>query len=253
VTCLSKRCRVHFRVWDWAAPGMTINENSNGRKAMLRKQFTNWTIGSTVSAMGLVALPFIVTSPDVARSPLLAPAAPSAVSVSSVSRSLHVSWTESSGGLVTFLATANAPGHPAVSCLTVKDGCLIAPLGNGVIYDVTVVAKDLIGSSTPSGDVTALVGVPGPPLSVRASSGKAQVAVSWASPKATGVNKVIGYAATAAPGGFSCSTASTLLTKAGHSCQIAGLTSGTQYTITVTATNAYGTGVPSKATTSTPS
>jgi hypothetical protein len=233
--------------------GMTVNEDSNGRHAMLGKRFTSWAIGSAMSAMGLVALPLIVASPNIAQSPLLVPSAPSAVAVLSGSRSLHVSWAESTGGVLTFLATATAPGHPSVSCLAVKDGCEIVPLSNGVIYDVTVVARDLLGSSPLSGDMTALVGVPGAPLSVKVSPGKAKVAVSWSSPKATGVGKVTGYAATAAPGGFSCSTASTLLTKAGHSCQIAGLTSGTQYTITVTASNAYGTGVPSKAMTATPS
>jgi hypothetical protein len=122
-----------------------------------------------------------------------------------------------------------------------------------VLYDVTVVAKGLLGTSAPSNDVTALVGVPGPPRSIRASSGRAKATVSWTAPKGSGVARVAGYTATAAPGGFSCSTTSTLLTKANHSCEIAGLTSGTPYTVTVTATNAYGTGMPSRSSSVTPS
>ncbi|HEV3213266.1 MAG TPA: fibronectin type III domain-containing protein [Acidimicrobiales bacterium] len=217
-------------------------------------RFTRRTAGASAAALALTAVSLIVLSPIAAPvAPRSSPESPSSVTAGAGNRSLHVSWTESTTGVISFLATAKAPGHLSVTCLAHGDACTVLPLSNGVVYDVTVVAKSVLGTSAPSSDVTALVGVPGPPQSVRATSGKAKVAVSWAAPKPSSVAKVTGYTATAAPGGFSCSTASTLLTKAGHSCQIAGLTSGAAYTVTVSATNAYGTGTPSKAASVTPS
>ena len=58
--------------------------------------------------------------------------------------------------------------------------------------------------------------------------------MSWAAP-GDGGSAITGYTATASPGGASCSTA-------GSSCTLAGLANGTDYTVTVTATNAVGTG-----------
>jgi hypothetical protein len=94
--------------------------------------------------------------------------------------------------------------------------------------------------------------VPGPPLSVRATAETAAAAVAWSPPVASGVAKTLLYMATASPGGFSCSTSATVVSAAGRSCQIAGLTTGVTYTVTVTATNTFGTSLPSKSATVTP-
>ena len=94
-----------------------------------------------------------------------------------------------------------------------------------------------------------IVGVPGAPLSIHATAGVASATIRWAPPKASGVTHVTSYMATATPGGFSCSTAGTLTALPARTCVISGLTTGTKYQITVTATNAYGTGSPSKAAT----
>ena len=124
-----------------------------------------------------------------------------------------------------------------------EGSCSITALTNGVVYDVTVTAKNKGGTSAPSTPASAIVGVPGAPRSVHATAGTASATIRWAPPKASGVTHVTSYMATAQPGGLSCSTSGT---KPARTCVISGLSPGTKYTVTVTATNAYGTGVPSK-------
>jgi len=78
------------------------------------------------------------------------------------------------------------------------------------------------------------------PRSVEASAGNGQATVSWTAPESEGSSPVTSYTATAEPGGESCTTSEL-------TCVIAGLTNGTSYSITVTATNAEGTSDPSVA------
>jgi len=210
--------------------------------------------GALVAAIAVATLPvFAGISGAVARPATAPPNTPSNISITSGNRNLAVSWTESSGGTINYVATASAAGKPTRVCRTKALGCSIAALVNGTLYTVTVTAKNPAGASAPSGAQTAVVGVPGPPLSVHATGGNAFATVSWAPPKASGVANVTSYQATATPGGYSCSSSGTLLTSPARTCQIAGLQSGTTYTITVTATNSFGTGSPSKSTTVTPS
>ena len=79
-----------------------------------------------------------------------------------------------------------------------------------------------------------LATVPGAPGSVAAAPGDGQATVNWA-PAKDGGSPITAYTATAAPGGASCTTT-------GTGCTIAGLTNGTDYAVTVTATNVVGTG-----------
>jgi hypothetical protein len=85
-----------------------------------------------------------------------------------------------------------------------------------------------------------LPGAPSAPLSVSAVAGNAQAVISFSAP-ATGA-PITSYIATSSPDGFTASGASSPLT-------VTGLTNGTPYTFTVTATNAIGTGPASAATT----
>ena len=69
--------------------------------------------------------------------------------------------------------------------------------------------------------------------------------VSWSAPGSDGGSPITGYTVTASPRGASCTWTSGPL-----SCVVAGLTNGTDYTFTVSATNAAGSGdasIPSAA------
>jgi hypothetical protein len=200
-------------------------------------------------AGALLATPMVASASLRAVAPHVPPATPAAVTLTAGNKSMAVTWSESSSGTINFVATARAPGRAVRVCKVKKDSCTIAALVNGVVYGVSVVAKNASGASAPSGAVTAIVGVPGPPTAVHAAAETSAAAVAWGAPAASGVAKVALFMATASPGGYSCSTATTVVSAAGHTCQIAGLTSGVTYTITVTATNAFGTSVPSKPTT----
>ena len=75
---------------------------------------------------------------------------------------------------------------------------------------------------------------------MHASPGNTQATVGWTAPASNGGSAITSYTVTSSPGGF---TATTL----GTSASVTGLTNGTPYTFTVTASNAIGTGPASGA------
>lgn len=196
--------------------------------------------GALAVAIGLAAAPLFATAASATGTP---PGTPSGVTLTSGNRLLGVSWHEASTGRITYTATATSAGHPTRKCRTMKLSCSITALVNGVSYNVSVVAANTSGKSAASTPASMVVGIPGPPLSVHATAVKGGTAnVKWAKPLASGVSAITGYTATAMPGtGLTCTT-----TAGGRTCTISGLTKGTAYTITVTATNKYGTGPASK-------
>ncbi len=80
---------------------------------------------------------------------------------------------------------------------------------------------------------------PSAPTGVGATAGDREAAVTWTAPTSTGGSPITGYTATAAPGGQTCTTTGAT------GCTIDGLTNGTDYTVTVTATSDVGTSDPS--------
>lgn len=74
-----------------------------------------------------------------------------------------------------------------------------------------------------------------PQAVVVTNAGAGSLAATWAVPSWDGGTPPVGYTATASPGGASCSSTT-------NGCVLTGLTAGTTYSVTVTATNAMGTG-----------
>jgi hypothetical protein len=156
----------------------------------------------------------------------------------------RVSWTAS--------GTAGAPGSLRYD---VTDGTsTLASSVAAVTVDVataqalTPAVKARAGtwvSSSMTPSAASCTGLPGAPTAVSTTAADGQAAVSWAAPASDGGASITGYTATASPGGATCTTVTT-------GCTITGLTNGTTYTITVTATNSVGVGPASGSASVTP-
>jgi PKD repeat protein len=133
--------------------------------------------------------------------------------------------------------------------LTCQFSVLTPFIGNITGNPITVGASavfpiqhgDVAGITISAGTPPPLPNVPGAPLNVAAVAGNAQATVSWDPPTSDGGSVITGYRVSSSPGGLSCTTTGT------QSCTVIGLTNGTAYTFTVTATNAAGTGPASTA------
>jgi hypothetical protein len=160
----------------------------------------------------------------------------------------------SGGAVVTWNAPANDGGADiAKYTVTSSPGgktctttgarrCLVTGLTNGTAYTFTVTATTVVGTGPPSDPTAAMTPtpVPGPPGSVTAIASNSSAIVSWAAPSVAGGSSIIGYTATASPGGRTCTTTGA------RTCRVTQLNNGTSYTFTVRATNSYGTGPASE-------
>jgi hypothetical protein len=154
---------------------------------------------------------------------------------------------------VSFAAPVSDGGAPIfVYTVTSEPGGLMATgaaspltvtgLTNGTAYTFTVTATNAAGTSAPSAasnSVTPVATAPGAPTGVTATFGDAKAVVSF-TPPPDGGSPITSYTVTSVPGGITASGTRSPIT-------VTGLTNGTAYTFTVTATNAVGTGVASAA------
>ena len=173
-----------------------------------------------------------------------APGAPTGVSAVAGNASAVVSWTppaSDGGSAITHYTATSSPG--GLTCSAASSPCTVSGLTNGTPYTFTVTATNAIGTgaaSTASSAVTpeAPETAPGAPTGVSAVAGNASAVVSWTAPASDGGSAITGYTVTSSPGNITCTAASS-------PCTVSGLTNGTPYTFTVTATNAIGTSPPS--------
>jgi uncharacterized protein (TIGR02145 family) len=118
-------------------------------------------------------------------------------------------------------------------------------LTNGTAYNFTVTATNAYGTSSPSSASNSVTPstpstVPGAPTIGTATAGNTQATVTFTAPGSNGGSAITGYTVTSSPGGFIATGSASPIT-------VTGLTNGTAYNFTVTATNANGTGPASSA------
>jgi hypothetical protein len=158
-----------------------------------------------------------------------------------------VSWTapSSNGGApITGYTVTSTSG--AFTCSTTSaTSCAVTGLTGGVSYAFSVTAMNAAGTGPSSATSTAVIptGPPSAPVGVTATAGNAQATVTWSTPSSSGSSVITGYTVTSSPGGVTCTTTGAL------TCVVTGLTNGTPFTFTVTATNVAGTGPTSLAST----
>ncbi|MCC5952337.1 MAG: S-layer homology domain-containing protein [Acidimicrobiia bacterium] len=170
--------------------------------------------------------------------PRTVPDPPSGVVATPADGAAHVLWDppSSDGGapVGSYEVTADPGG---ATCTTSATSCTVTGLDNGVAYSFSVTASSDIGRSDPSApsDPVTPVGPPTAPLAIEVEPGDGTLEVSWSLPADDGGADIAGYVATAQPGGASCSTDDT-------ACVISGVENGKAHSVTVTATNAVGSG-----------
>ncbi len=144
------------------------------------------------------------------------------------------------GSTITGYTVTSSPG--GITGTGAASPIVVAGLTNGTAYTFTVTATNAAGTSSDSAASTAVIPVttPGAPTMGTAAANSAQASVNFTAPASNGGSAITGYTVTSSPGNFTgTGTVSPIL--------VTGLTNGTAYSFTVTATNGAGTGVASAA------
>ncbi|MBS1153524.1 MAG: hypothetical protein H6Q89_5222, partial [Myxococcaceae bacterium] len=233
--------------------GYTVTSSPGG--------FTATTTGATTAAVNGLAngtsYTFTVTATNVigtgpasvpsnAVVPFVsAPAAPTSVAAGPGNASATVSWVAPFDGNspITGYTVTSSPGGLSATT-TGATTAAVAGLTNNTSYTFTVTATNAIGTgpaSAPSSPVVPFTGPPLAPTGVAAIAGNAQATVNWTPPLYDGSSPITGYTVTSSPLGVTASTTGAT------SAIVTGLTNGTTFTFTVTASNTFGTGPSSTA------
>ena len=198
---------------------------------------------SPISGNNSVLVP-IPSTKTILRFPA-APSAPTSLDATPGNGTASVAFTPGQDGLSTitnYEYTLDDATWTALSPAVTAGPVTIPGLTNGTAYSIKLRAVNGVGVGAASSAVTVTPRtVPGAPTAAAATAGDAQASVTWTAPTDDGGDPIIGYTATANPGGASCNSATT-------SCSVAGLANGTSYTFTVTASNGAGASIASAST-----
>jgi alpha-tubulin suppressor-like RCC1 family protein len=158
--------------------------------------------------------------------------------------SFSVSATDSdAGSSVTYSIYSGAlPAGLSLNSSTGEITGTAPGVGSDTTYNFTIRATDNGGNTADRAfSMVVLVGVPGAPTVGSATVSASQsVQVAFTAPGSAGGSSITSYTVTSSPGSITATGSSSPIT-------VTGLTNGTAYTFTVTATNSYGTGAASSA------
>ncbi len=153
------------------------------------------------------------------------------------------------GANITSYTVTSSPAGGAGTLAQAGSGTItVTGLTPGTAYTFTVTATNSAGTSTPSSAsnsiTTSVVTAPGPPtIGTATSTGQTGATVAFTAPVSNGGANITSYTVTSSPAGG----AGTLAQAGSGTITVTGLTPGTAYTFTVTATNSAGTSTPSSA------
>jgi hypothetical protein len=194
--------------------------------------------------------------------PVFEPGTPSApgqvtnVSATAGNGSATVSWSAPSGGgaptsytITPYVGSTAQPattitGSPPATSATVTG------LSDGTSYTFTVAATNAVGSGSPSSPSSAVTPTSAPtapaaPTGVTAIAGNGNAIVAWAAPS-NGGSPITGYTITPYIGASAQPSTTITGSPPATNDTITGLTNGTGYSFTITATNAVGSGPASE-------
>jgi len=185
---------------------------------------------------------------SISVTPRTAPGAPTIVSATPGVGLVTVRFTpptsNGGSGITSYTVTSSPGGFTGTGIGTAINGSTdksltVTGLTNGTLYTFTVTATNAAGTGTPSSSSSATPRtVPNAPTAVSATPGNGSAIVTFAPPAFNGGANISGYTVTSNPGVFTGTGASSPIT-------VSGLTNGTSYTFTVTATNEAGPGAAS--------